>query len=730
MTTHARTALTLLVLLSNSATAAEVKEKEPNNSFKNAQEISVGDTYWFTFKEKGDFDFLKITSPGDGVIRIIQPKQSKTHQWVHPWWLANEKQYYGDGVWGSAATKDQVLTFAIRSARHSWDYKASDEVISIKVVFEPAAVKEPDNSVKEALPIKIGEPFKVQFNPRYDRDYRTFTSPDDGFVALSLLTKKNAHKGPHPWWMADEKTATRDGVWSQRVSKDEKVTFGLRSAKHGWDERGNDEVLEMKATFYKELSTHEPNDTFAQAKEVKIDEEVTLMMAPQYDRDFYKVVAPADGILTINQLAKPAKAHNLYPWWPVNAKQYMRDGMYDREVKKGETVYFALRSAKHSWDERYHLEPYKIKVTFYKHALDLPINNSYASACPVKVGEPFVAQIAPRYDRDYFKVKAPGAGTLKLRQISKPKAHGGSLYPGWMKDPKHYHREGQWDRSVAAGETVIFYLRSAKHSWDERSSQEQIKLLLSYTPEDPGAEPNNTMQQAKAIELDRPFTFQLNPRGDRDYFKVKAPMAGVLKLTRIDKSKSHPNLQLWWGEDGDRNTIAPQVMERRLAKGETAVFAFRSAWHSWDEFGSDVQLQFKAELTPESDSNEPNDVAADATLIEVGKPFSYQMLPSDDYDYFLISAPADGVLLVRNRENKPIPNHTRWLEIGDSEWGSGQWIEVKKGKKYLLMILGINTGYGKRKSIEAVVHSGTAKEFNLIPPTPRKRWSFDIKQDQ
>ncbi len=728
--TTIRTALALIAISALSVSAAEVKEKEPNNSFEEAQEISVGDTFVFTLKQKGDFDFVKVTAPGDGVIRIIQPKQSKAHTWIHPWWLANAKQYYGDGIWGSTAKKGQVLTFAVRSARYSWDHVASDEEVSIKVVFEPAAVTEPDNNIKQALPIKIGEPFKVQFNPRYDRDYRTFTSPGDGFVALSLLTKKKAHKGPYPWWMIDEKTATREGIWSQRVRRDQKVTFGLRSAEYAWDEIGNTEVLEMKATFYKELSVHEPNDSFASAKEIRIGEDVLLMMAPKFDRDYYKVVAPDDGILTINQISKPKKAHNLYPWWMVNAEEYMRDGLHDRSVKKGETVVFGLRAAKHSWDEVLYLEPYKFRLTFNKHASDLPINNSYASARVVNVGEPFIAQIAPRFDRDFFKVKAPGAGTLKLRQISKVKTHYGALFPGWMKDAKSYHREGQWDRSVAAGETVVFYLRSAKYSWDEMSSMEQVKLLLSYTPEDPGTEPNNSMAQAKSVELGKPFAFQLNPRGDRDYFQVIAPKAGIIKLTRIDETKSHPDLQLWWGEDTDSYMIASQVMERRVAKEEPVIFAFRSARHSWDEFGSDTKIQFKAELVPDTDTNEPNDVGADATSAVVGKTFSYKLIPANDVDVFVVTADKDGVLLIRGKDGKPLPHPAIWLKIGSDEWTKTPWITARSGQKYLVKIVSQGTGYGVDQTFEATIRSGTAKEFNLIPPVPLKRWSFDINQDQ
>lgn len=717
----------ILALSSTLGLAAGVTEVEPNNEPAKAQPIQVGDTFTFTLPEKGDFDYVKVKSPGDGVIRVIQSQKSKAHGWVYVWWMLDEKRSHRGGRWDVAAKKDELVVFGIRSSEHSWRYVASDEKVEITVKFEKAAFPEPDNTPRQAVPVALGKPFSIQLNPQLDHDYRSFTSPGDGYVVLSQKAKSPTHGWVHPWWMVGPDQYTRAGEFSQNVTKNQKVIFGMRSSEYSWHELGNNEVIDLELTYHPEISAHEPNNNYATAEPIELNKEVKLLMAPRRDQDYFTFTAPADGVAKIVQLNKPKEIGNLYPWWMINQTQYVRPGEFDQLVKKGEKVVFAVRSSEYSWHEKLSNEIIRIKVTFDRHFDGLPANDSFGSARPVKLGTPFVSQLNPRRDKDFFKVTAPGAGTLKLRQITKSKTHA-NLYPVWMKSAQTYFRAGQWDRSVVAGETVVFYVRSSQYHWHEVASTEQVKLLLTYTPEDPGAEPNNSMRDARPVQLGKPFSFQLNPRGDRDYFSTSSTSSGILKLTRLDKKQAHRGLRWWWGEDDDRYEQSPQIAEKRVSANQKAIFAFRSHEHSWNEVGSDYQLQFKIDFLPETDANEPNDAAADSTPIEVGKPFSYVMQPADDTDCFTLKATEDKVLLARTSEGKQLPHPAHWLEVGTDTWTKQPWVTATEGKTYILKVVGNRSGISDTTPVKTVVLSGTAKEFNLVKPIPHKRWSFEIKE--
>ncbi|MFK7909216.1 MAG: hypothetical protein AB8F34_01300 [Akkermansiaceae bacterium] len=720
----AKLAVTIFFFKSASLLATEILETEPNNNYQQAQSVNINDTFTFTLEEKGDFDCIKIKSPGDGVIRVTQLKKSKTHGWVHPWWMINKKKYHRSGLWDTKAKKDELLVIGLCSHRHSWSYVASDEKITVKITFEPHLTSEPNDNYAQATPVKIGEPIKLQINPRHDHDFFTFTSPGNGSVVLQQIKKSPTHGYLHPWWMINAKQFIRNGEWSQRVSKDEKMVFGISSSRHSWQEVANTEIIELKLRFIPEISSHEPNDTPAQAKQIKIGEVVTLMMAPRLDRDYYRIIAPEDGVMRIEQLNRPKVIGKLHPWWMINDKKYTRSGEFSQAVTKGQNVIFGLQADQYTHQEKLSEEPIKIRVHFDKHATSY--NHTFATARPVKLGVPFTCQLMPRGDRDFFRVTSPGSGTLKLRQIAKGKSHG-QLYPTWMIDSKTSHRNGMWDRAVEAGETVTFFVQSSKYSYQTRSSSEQIELLLTYTPEDASAEPNNSVLEANSITLDTPFEFKLNPKSDRDYFKLTAPRSGIIRLTRLDKTKAHPSLQNWWGETEDRYMISERVMEKRVRQNETAIMAFQSSRHSWNDIGSDANIQFKAELIEEIDLHEPNDVGAEATPVRIAELFRYYMIPSNDEDVFVVKASSDGILVILGKDKKPLPHPAIWLEIGTEQWTKQPWITCQSNKRYLVKILGNQKGYGSNQPTDAIILSGNAKDFNLIPPTPRKLWSFDIK---
>ena len=67
-------------------------------------------------------------------------------------------------------------------------------------------------------------------------------------------------------------------------------------------------------------------------------------------------------------------------------------------------------------------------------------------------------------------------------------------------------------------------------------------------------EPNNSIDQAIAINLDEQFTIKINPKGDVDWFKVDVPEQGYLKVQanqvpeEIGLEIAFAKLQEWEGK--------------------------------------------------------------------------------------------------------------------------------------------------------------------------------------
>lgn len=711
-----------------------VDAAEPNNEMAEATAAGIGEAISFAFEKADDRDYFKLRAPGDGVIRFQLTGESGPHQ-PYPWW--GEREHEGKmrlhraGLWDRRVRQEEEVFFALRSHRWRHGQKASDHSLTGKFSFEPAQDAEPNDRAEQAIAVKIDEVFAFSLNPQYDRDYFTLRSPGNGVVRFVLTQKSNAHT-PYPWWgeVTGEEGKTyenRSGMWDITATAGEQLVFAIRSHRFTHTERGSPDVLKGKFVFEPALP-HEPNNTAEKATGVDIGETITFQLNPQYDRDYFTLTSPGDGIIRFRLLEK-SKDHSPYPWWGEyigeDKKSYeRRSGQWDIEAQKGESVTMAIRSHRFNHVERG--TPEKLKGVFEFHPrTDPEPNNDAASATPAKIGEPVRFQLTPRLDRDYFAVRCEQKGVLRFRIRERPD-NAKHLHPWWGEttgnDGRLYERRsGQWDRAVEAGETAIFAIRSHLHAHAEYAIDEPISGVFEFEKDDSG-EPNDTPEQAVPVGLEKPFQVVLNPHGDRDCFRVTAPGRGMLRLVRLDENGPHPGLHPDWIH-ADR-AYSGYWEGRAHEAGEEIVIRFQSHRHPHLFTASDQAARIQLQFIPEPAVTETGETLDTARQIEIGKPFNFALMPLWDRDHFRFTAPKDGHLQLKwvtaLTRDASVTHH--WRRADDGKRINQRVIPVQAGQSYLLSLTPFNHSWSSEQPMTAMV------EYTDAPPLRERRWSFEIER--
>lgn len=725
--------VTLVILVATGSFV--LAEKEPNNESAKANPVKVGEPVGFKITPLRDIDYFSLTAPGDGVMTFRITKKAKAHR-PYVWW----GHYKGEdgrsylrrgGEWDRRVIKGEKLELGVRSNAYQHLEAASDEDLEGVFGFVPAHDKEPNDKPESALPQTMDKEFSFTLLPRQDIDYFTIVSPGDGVVRFNLTQKSNAHNA-YPWWGLikgkDGKSyLRRPGQWDILTTKGQTLTFGIRSNAYAHLEKGSPDILKGHFTFEPSISS-EPNDTMAEAIPTEIGKEIVFQINPRLDRDYFSVVSPGKGTVRFRLTERTNRHRNVYPWWGEskgeNGKIYMkRAGKWDTDADKGELVTFAIRSSYYEHQEIGSLDVLKGVFEFVP-GLDQEPNNTGEQATPAKVSEPLSFQFSPAGDRDYFTLESPGKGTLQFGITSK--AEGApTLYPWWgevERDGKSYeYRSGKWDRQVTPGETIVFALRTDYYAIRERAWEKPYTGVFKFIPE-PGSEPNDTPEQAEAVEIDKPFELILQPTGDRDCFRVSAPGRGILRLERLSADGPHPELFPTWIHD---QTAYPGYWATRAtAKGEDVIVRLQShRYAAYDQSSPDV-VPLALRFLSEPDAPETGDDPGDTSPVEIGEPFRFALLPSWDRDHFLFTPKKDGYVSLRLITEPPAGKRLAyWWQAGvEVAPVETKVLSVQAGQPVILGLASYAQKWSSEDVLQAII------EYTEAPADPTRRWTFGIKR--
>jgi len=173
------------------------------------------------------------------------------------------------------------------------------------------------------------------------------------------------------------------------------------------------------------------------------------------------------------------------------------------------------------------------------------------------------------------------------------------------------------------------------------------------TSEGGDKEPNNSIDQAVAINSDQEFTIKINPKGDVDWFKIEIPEQGYLKIKanqipeQIGLEVLFAKLQEWEGKK--QKTIRGwHKLPDALFVEEAGTYYFVLQDDYSDQF-SEEEILIKVEFIKEFDMLEPNNSVEKAKEIKLNSEIKPAIYPKGDNDWFKFKVEKQGYVTVKSK---------------------------------------------------------------------------------
>ncbi|HOO32769.1 MAG TPA: PPC domain-containing protein [Thermotogota bacterium] len=306
---------------------------------------------------------------------------------------------------------------------------------------------------------------------------------------------------------------------------------------------GDNQVIDYiaKIAYHTIPDIWEPNGRFREAKQIKIDTNTESFIFPNGDRDYFKLTIPSQGRLSlVLRCADPNirlgvrlltdEYYLLRNWtWAADAGEVCE---LVQDFNAAEEIYLEVA---HYGDNRRSFTPYALENTFNVIPDTHEPNGRFREASTININTDIIGYLFSTGDRDYFKFNIPRTGLvnfsastadpltrLQFRVLTDENA----LYHNWVVADEN-EGEVKLEREMTAGD---YYMELAEYG-DNYASMKPFKLNISLSPSSENFEENNSFATAKQLSLNTPYTAEIFPKGDRDYYKFDITRPGELNIT-------------------------------------------------------------------------------------------------------------------------------------------------------------------------------------------------------
>ncbi len=167
-------------------------------------------------------------------------------------------------------------------------------------------------------------------------------------------------------------------------------------------------------------------------------------------------------------------------------------------------------------------------------------------------------------------------------------------------------------------------------------------------------EPNNSIEQANAVEFGTMFSLSISPKGDTDWLKVEVPEQGYLKVQAnqipegIVPEVRFALFQEWEGRK-DKELQAWRKIPAALHVREPGTY-YLEIIDDYNDAESEQEISIKVEFVKEFDSNEFNDSPEEAKEITSNSDITPAIYPLEDNDWFKFKAEKQGYLKIMTKD--------------------------------------------------------------------------------
>jgi hypothetical protein len=513
---------------------------EPNNAFNQAGDLPVDKVVMGTIRPAGDTDYFKVTIDKAGEYDIlIDPAPSSLEVVLE---LFDDQQMRLGGAMGNVG---QTVTYAVAlkpgsyfvRVRDSMAGRSSNSAYGLRVRPRTSDPFEPNNTFADAGSLELGKSVMATLRPAGDVDYFKIVVDKQGVLDVAADPVPSTLEVRAELFDAKQTAVAQGGG-----PLGQPVILAAAVAPGTYYLRVRDNVAtrssETPYTLKVSLDTSdplEPNNTFSEASEIKLGQDVLAKIRPVGDVDVYRFTTTAPGVVDL--LVDPVPPNLDMRAELLDDKQALvaqaaglggQPVFVSVSVKPG-TFFVRLRESAPA-PTKMSTAAYKLRVTLDT-SDPLEVNDTFADASPLMLGREVTAKIRPIGDVDTYKLTttAPGLITIEVNPVPAEIELLVQLFDEkqlMMPLTQQSGGPGQAVYLYLARRPGSFYLRALDRRSASRASDTPYKIKASLDTSD-AFEPNNTLLDSAPITLGTEVSGKIWPEGDVDHYQFVAAAGSI-----------------------------------------------------------------------------------------------------------------------------------------------------------------------------------------------------------
>lgn len=419
-------------------------------------------------------------------------------------------------------------------------------------------------------------------------------------------------------------------------------------------------------------SRPDPDDGFARAREVSVNQKIEVRFTPRQQQDWVKLHFERRGTLRVVNDWEAMRKSKL-PFIPaatvfepdrkeigrLDPTPRLEPGAGYLNVSPG-TLYVMVQNQ---------IQPVAIAgsaaITFEFTPEDDPTepNDDFEQATEISHDATIQFSLHPPGDKDFFKMKIPRPGHLSVTvgkgeiMLLDPMA---TVYDGAQREIARLHPLHEFAPSDQSGVRVqagtLYVMISARNPPAFFPKGTPTTARFRFTPDDDPMEPNDSFALAREAKPGSILKVILWPPGDRDYFRIPVGKAASLYVTparptdgpidRLETLVPGPGIRMRLYDD-KQNPIGearPELVARVTPPAAYLEIELPKAWGPTQGQQQPSNLTLGLELVEDEDSTEPNDDAEHAVAARFGTPTDVVFGSPADHDFFRLEAPSPGII--------------------------------------------------------------------------------------
>ena len=534
--------IVLMTLSVLSLAASAQTESEPNNSFSEADLVTLTDNSGEisgAIATRGDDDYYRIEVARAGVfVANVTSIDAAIDMGV-------ELYDAGENRLGRVVESDGTPVEYIQLVCEPGTYyfrlydsganNSSADTYQLKVTFDILDAYECNNTFTDAAPIDIGDVISAQIYSVGDEDYYRLDVPHAGvFVADVTSVNENIDMGVELYDAGENRlgrVTTSDGSpvrYTQLVCDPGTYYFRLYDA--GSNNLSADPY--QLTVAFDTLDAYECNNSFTDAAPIDIGEEISAQIYSIGDDDYYRLDVSRAGVFVADVSSINEEIDMAVELYDVGENRLGRvtasDGApvnYTQLVCDPGTYYFRLYD---SGSNNLSADPYQLTVAFDTSDV-YECNNSFTDASTIEVGDTISAQIYSIGDDDYYQLDVSRAGVF-IADVSSINEAIDMVVELYDAAENRLGRVSRSDGSPVTYTQLVcdpgtYYFRLYDAGANNLSA-DPYQLQVAFDTSDV-YECNNSFTDAAAISSGDTISAQIYSVGDEDYYQLEVERAGV-----------------------------------------------------------------------------------------------------------------------------------------------------------------------------------------------------------